>query len=98
MRSDCSCIGVGLTVQTTFGKVSNGFLGALHRIGDDPLLNPDLYFTLFEIFSNRQHRAHHDVLRQRSDPITTAQIEIPHRLNPILVHGNILKRLHGHPK
>jgi hypothetical protein len=82
-------------VQAAFGEVPDGFLGALNRIGDEPLRKPDLYFTLFEIFSDPQHRARRDMLRQRSGSITSMQIEIIHRLDPLLVHSNTLKRIYS---
>jgi hypothetical protein len=82
-------------VQALFGEVPDGFSGALNRIGDEPLRKPDLYFTLFEIFSDPQHRVRRNVLRQRSGSITATHIEVISRLDPILVHLNVLNRLYG---
>ena len=82
-------------VQAVFGEVPDGFLGVLNRIGDEPLRKPDLYFTLFEIFSDPQHRVRRNVLRQRSGSITGTHIEVISRLDLILVHQNVLKRLYG---
>ncbi|MFC4173600.1 hypothetical protein ACFOYU_16305 [Microvirga sp. GCM10011540] len=82
-------------LQAVFGDVPDGFLGVLSRIGDEPLRKPSLYFTLFEIFSDPQHRARRDVLRQRSGSITATHIEVISRLDPILVHRNVLNRLYG---
>jgi hypothetical protein len=82
-------------VQAVFGDVPEGFLGALSRIGDEPLRKPGLYSTLFEIFSEPQHRVRRNVLRQRSGSITATHIEVISRLDPILVHRNVLNRLYG---
>jgi hypothetical protein len=82
-------------VQAVFGDVPDGFLGALNRIGDEPLRNPGLYFTLFDIFSDPQHRVRRNVLRQRSGSITATHIEVISRLDPILIHLNVLNRLYG---
>jgi hypothetical protein len=81
-------------IQAVFGKVPDGFLGVLNRIGDDPLPDPDLYYLLFETFANPRHRARATVLRQRSGSISAKHIEIIRRLDPLLVNDNILKRLH----
>jgi hypothetical protein len=82
-------------VQAVFGDVPDGFLGVLNRIGDEPLRKPSLYFTLFEIFSDPQNRVRRNVLRQRSGSITATHIEVISRLDPILVHQNVLNRLYG---
>jgi hypothetical protein len=82
-------------VQAVFGEVPDGFLGVLTRIGDEPLRKPSLYFILFEIFSDPEHRVRRNVLRQRSGSITATHIEVISRLDPTLVHPNVLKRLYG---
>ena len=82
-------------VQAVFGQVPDGFLGVFSRIGDEPLRKPGLYFTLFEIFSDPQHRMRRNVLRRRSGSITATHIEVISRLDPILVHQNVLNRLYG---
>ena len=82
-------------VQALFGEVPDGFLGALNRVGDEPLRKPDLYFTLFEIFSDPQHRVRRNALRQRSGSITATHIEVISRLDRILVHQKVLDRLYG---
>jgi hypothetical protein len=82
-------------VQALFGEVPDGFSGALNRMGDEPLRKPDLYFTLFEIFSDPQHRVRRNALRQRSGSITATHIEVISRLDPILVHQKVLDRLYG---
>jgi hypothetical protein len=82
-------------VQAVFGEVPDGFLGVLSRIGNEPLRKASLYFTLFEIFSDPQNRVRRNVLRQRSGSITATHIEVISRLDPILVHQNVLNRLYG---
>jgi hypothetical protein len=54
-----------------------------------------LYFTLFEIFFDPQHRVRRNVLRQRSGSITATHIEVISRLDPVLAHQNVLNRLYG---
>jgi hypothetical protein len=70
-------------------------VGVLHRLGDAPLPRPDLYRTLFDFFTHREHRARAKALMQRSGSINATHIEIVQRLDPVLVHGNILKRLYS---
>jgi hypothetical protein len=82
-------------IRTVFSDLPDGLLGVLTRIGDDPLPSPDLYFALYETFADPQYRACRDVLRQRSGQITAAHIEIIRRLDPVLVHENILKRVYS---
>jgi hypothetical protein len=81
-------------VEAVYSEVPDGLLGVLKRIGDDPLPSPDLYFRLFETFSNPSHRTRAAVLRHCSGSIRAIQVEAIRRLDPLLVHNNILKRLH----
>ncbi|AWM86799.1 hypothetical protein C4E04_08730 [Microvirga sp. 17 mud 1-3] len=82
-------------IRGVCGAVPDGLVGVLHRIGDDPLRDPDLYSRLIETFSDPRHRMRRDVLCQHGGAITATQIEIIHRLDPVLVHANVLKRLHS---
>jgi hypothetical protein len=82
-------------IQAVYGEVPDGLLGVLNRIGDDPLPDPSLYFTLFETFADPQYRVRRDVLRHSRGPITALHIRIIHRLDPILVHVHMLTRLHS---
>jgi len=80
-------------IQGVFGEVPGGFPGVLTRIGPDPLPDPGLYLILFKMFASPQHRVRRDVLRQHGGPTTATQIRIIHRLDPVLVHKNVLERL-----
>ncbi|MBM1169622.1 hypothetical protein [Microvirga arabica] len=82
-------------VRAVYGEAPDGLLGMLSRIGAEPLCEPDLYFRLFETFADPQHRMRRDVLRRRSGSITATQIEIVHHLEPVLVHGNILRHIYS---
>ncbi|QRM31086.1 hypothetical protein [Microvirga sp. VF16] len=82
-------------VRAAFGRVPDGFLGILRRLGDSPLPDPAQYWTLYETLSNREHRYRARALMQRSGPISAKHVEIVHRLDPVLVHLNILDRIHS---
>jgi hypothetical protein len=82
-------------IRAVYGEAPDGLLGVLNRIGDDPLPDPRLYFTLFDTFTDPQHRVRRDVLRHRRGPITALHIRTVHRLDPVLVHEHILTRVHS---
>ncbi|ANY77305.1 hypothetical protein BB934_02930 [Microvirga ossetica] len=82
-------------VRSVFGAVPEGLLGVLNRVGGDPLPDPSLYFSLFETFTDPQHRVRRDVLHQQSGPVSAIQIKIIQHLHPVLVHNHILTRLHS---
>jgi hypothetical protein len=81
-------------VRAVYGEVPEGLLGVVHRLGDTPLPEVHLYRILFNLFARSEHRARAKALMQRSGAINATRIRIVQRLDPVLVHENVLKRLY----
>ncbi len=79
-------------LKTLHGTIPAGFLGALKRLGPDPLPEPALYRLLYDLFSRPEHRQRAKVLGQISGQITANQIRVLNRLDAVLVHPKILRR------
>jgi hypothetical protein len=73
-------------VGAVYGSVPDGLLGALTRLGPDPLSRPDLYRSLFDLFARPSNRARAKLLRNTARKLTEARIETVLRLDPILLH------------
>ncbi|WP_046861609.1 hypothetical protein [Microvirga massiliensis] len=82
-------------IHAVYGQVPDGLLGVLHRLGDAPLPKPGSYRTLFELFGLPEHRFRAKALMQHSGSICAMHIGIVQRLDRVLVHKNVLKRLYG---
>jgi hypothetical protein len=82
-------------IHAIYGDVPDGLVGVLNRLGDDPLPDPEMYKSLFEIFSRPENRQRAKVLCQRNGTITATHIQSVQRLDPVLVHENIVKRVYS---
>ncbi len=75
-------------VRALFGSVPNGLLGAMQRLGHDPVGTPETYKELQRLFLSAaapdRHRV--KVLGQMSGSLVGAQIEIVSLLDPVLLH------------
>ena len=60
-------------IQALFGAVPDGLLGALARLGPQPLSDPSLYRELFALFAHPMHRARANLLRQASGKLTETE-------------------------
>jgi len=75
-------------VRALFGSVPDGLLGAMQRLGHDPVGAPETYRELQRLFFSTtapdRHRV--KVLGQMSGSLVGAQIEIVSLLDPMLLH------------
>ncbi|MEE7458053.1 hypothetical protein MPAR168_20150 [Methylorubrum populi] len=75
-------------VRVLFGTVPDGLLGAMQRLGHDPVGVPETYRELQRLFFSTaaldRHRV--KVLAQMSGSLVGAQIEIVSLLDPMLLH------------
>lgn len=75
-------------VRVLFGTVPDGLLGAMQRLGPDPVGGPETYKELQRLFFSTaapdRHRV--KVLGQMSGSLVGAQIEIVSLLDPMLLH------------
>ena len=75
-------------VRTLFGTVPDGLLGAMQRLGHDPVGGPETYQELQRLFFSRAaaDRRRVKVLGQMTGSLVGAQIEIISLLDPMLLH------------
>lgn len=75
-------------VRALFGSVPTGLVGAMQRLGHDPVGGPETYRELQRLFFSDapadQRRV--KVLGQMAGSLVGAQIEIVSLLNPVLLH------------
>lgn len=81
-------------VQAIYGSVPDGILGLLARIGADPLPRGG-YRLAHALYADPQHRARAKLLRQIPGRITADMIEAVARLDPVLLHRNVMARVHN---
>jgi hypothetical protein len=83
-------------VRAVSGSSPDGLLGALSRLGPDPLKNPDLYHELHRLFASTDpaDRRRAKLLGQIEGDLVSAQIEILKILDPILMHTALLSKIH----
>lgn len=75
-----------------FGGVAEGWLGALERLGGQPLGNLQAYVKLHTIFGTPKHRKKAEALRHVGQ-ITEKMLHLLDVLDERWVHGEALKRL-----
>lgn len=75
-------------VRTLFGTVPDGLLGAMHRLGHDPVGGPETYQELQRLFfsDTPADKRRVKVLGQMTGSLVGAQIEIVSLLDPLLLH------------
>ena len=78
-------------LRHAFGKVPEGFLGLLERVGDRPLPRPQDYIALRDLLVSGDLRAAH-ALRE-SGRITLRKLEVLASLAPRWRHANTLTRI-----
>ena len=76
-------------VLAIFGSVPDGYVGLLARIGADPLPR-GVYRLAHSLYADPQHRRRSKLLRQTPNRITADMIEVAARLEPVLLHRNVL--------
>jgi hypothetical protein len=82
-------------IPAVYGSLPDGFLGALERVGANPL-RPAHYVRLFKIFATGD-RQKANALRHIGQ-ITDHSIQIVDELLPVLVDGKIVSRLESRSK
>jgi hypothetical protein len=80
-------------IRAVYGRVPDGFMGALHRLGDAPPPEPGLYRTLYDLFSRPENHFRAKALMQRSGALDATHIRIVRSLDPVLVHRSVLERI-----
>lgn len=75
-------------VRILFGTVPDGLLGAMHRLGHDPVGGPETYQELQRLFfsDTPADKRRVKVLGQMTGSLVGAQIEIVSLLDPLLLH------------
>lgn len=75
-------------VRVLFGTVSDGLLGAMQRLGHDPVGGPETYRELQRLFFSdaAADRRRVKVLGQMAGSLIGPQIEIVSLLDPVLLH------------
>ncbi|WHQ72860.1 hypothetical protein KEC54_27990 [Methylorubrum extorquens] len=75
-------------VRALFGTVPDGLLGAMQRLGHDPVGAPETYKELHRLFFSgaAADRRRIKVLGQMAGSLVGAQIEIVSVLDPVLLH------------
>jgi hypothetical protein len=80
-------------IQALFGAVPDGLLGALARLGPQPLSDPSLYRELFGLFAHPMHRARANLLKQASGKLTETKVRIALVLDPVLLAQHVFDNL-----
>src|SRR5215203_3257398 len=80
-------------VQAVFGSVPDSFLGALARLGPDPLSEPRLYRDLHTLFADPEQRNRARLLRQTPGAISETKVRIALALDPVLVCQQVFDSL-----
>ena len=75
-----------------FGRVADGWLGALERLGGQPMNGLHAYVKLHTIFANPRHRQKAEALRHVGQ-ITEKMLMVLDALDERWVHAETLKRL-----
>lgn len=75
-----------------FGEVPIGWLGALARLGGQPMQQPHSYVKLHSLFANPKHRTRAEALRHVGQ-IGEKTLSVLDALDDRWVHGEALKRL-----
>ena len=78
-------------VAHQFGAVPEGLLGALERIGPNPLHEPHCYARLWAFFTDRDRRKA-TALREVGKT-TASALWVLDTLDPLLLHAEVLKRI-----
>ena len=83
-------------IRAVLGNSPEGLLGALARLGPDPLDEPDLYRELYRLFASTAaaDRRRAKLLGQIAGDLVGAQIEILCVLDPILMHPALVSMIH----
>ncbi|SEH89010.1 hypothetical protein SAMN02799636_04305 [Methylobacterium sp. 275MFSha3.1] len=79
-------------VQAIYGSVPDGYLGLLARIGADPLPR-GVYRLAHGLYADPGQRVRAKLLRQSPGRVTADMIEVAARLDPVLLHRNVLVRV-----
>jgi hypothetical protein len=77
-------------IGAVYATVPDGMLGVMARVGADPFREPGGYRDLFRMLTEPQHRGRAKVLMQIEGKISPIKIEVLMRLDPVLVHKNVL--------
>lgn len=83
-------------VRTLFGSVPDGLVGAMQRLGHDPVGGPETYRELQRLFFSDAalDRRRVKVLGQMTGSLVGAQIEIVSLLDPVLLHPAFVSDVH----
>ncbi|PXW65862.1 hypothetical protein [Methylobacterium sp. B4] len=83
-------------VRALFGTVPDGLLGAMQRLGHDPVGAPETYRELQRLFCSEApaDRRRVKVLGQMAGSLVGAQIEIVSLLDPVLLHPAFVALVH----
>lgn len=79
-------------LEIAFGRVADGWLGALERMGGQPMNGLHAYVKLHSIFTNPRHRQKAEALRHVGQ-ITEKMLMVLDALDERWVHAETLKRL-----
>lgn len=79
-------------LELVFGRVPDGWLGALERLGGQPMTNLNSYVKLHAIFANPRHRRRADALRHVGQ-VSEKMLLVLDALDERWVHAEALKRL-----
>ncbi len=80
-------------LELIFGRVPDGWLGALERLGGQPMSNLNTYVKLHRLFADPMHRRRAEAL-QHVGQITEKMLAVLDTLDDRWVHAETLKRLH----
>lgn len=81
-------------VRAIYGNVPDGYIGLLARIGADPLPRA-VYRLAHHLYADPRHRHRSKLLRQTTGRVSADLIEVVARLDPVLLHRNVLARVHS---
>jgi hypothetical protein len=79
-------------VLAIYGSAPDGYLGLLARIGGDPLPR-GVYRLAYALYADPGQRVRAKLLRQTPGRITADVIETAARLDPVLLHPEVLQRV-----
>lgn len=79
-------------VQAIYGSAPDGYLGLLARIGGDPLPR-GVYRLAYALYADPAQQVRAKLLRQTPGRITADVIETAARLDPVLLHQQVLQRV-----
>lgn len=82
------------TIRVVHGRVPDGLLGALRRLGPAPLAHTR-YWQLLTAFSRPANRHQSRFIRQTSSTITGVQLEAVFGLDPVLLHRNVVEHFYN---